>query len=160
MGYASQTKISTQILSAVVFTMGVLAIFSTGTYGGIGMVCRVWKCSEKCHKKKKMLVLLRRTSFWPPSMVYISVQMLQIFIWASEGSFHVLHLSVHNSTTKPPRLDDMVYTLNLKYGVYFKSQRSCIISNLIIFKYLSRFEPVTFRSWSRWHTNMLLGHSL
>ena len=104
-----------------------------------------------------MLVLLRRTSFWPPSMVYISVQMLQIFIWASEGSFHVLHLSVHNSTTKPPRLDNMVYALNLKYGVYFKSQRSCIISNLIIFKYLSRFEPVTFRSWSRWHTNMPLG---
>ena len=32
--------------------MGVLAIFSTGTYAGIGMVCRVWKCYEKCHKKK------------------------------------------------------------------------------------------------------------
>ena len=44
-----------------------------------------------------MLVLLRRTSFWPPFMVYISVQMLymlQISIWASEGSFfHVLHHS-------------------------------------------------------------------
>ena len=47
-----------------------------------------------------MLVLLRTTSFWPPSMVYISVQMLnmlQISIWASDGSFfHVLHHSCHN----------------------------------------------------------------
>ena len=27
-----------------------LAIFSTGTYEGIGMVRRVWKCYEKCQK--------------------------------------------------------------------------------------------------------------
>ena len=43
--------------------MGVLAIFSTGTYAGIGMVCRVWKCYEKCHKKikiKKMFSKLKK----------------------------------------------------------------------------------------------------
>ena len=49
-----------------------------------------------CHVQKPffMLILLRRTSLWPPCMVYISIQMLymlQISIWASEGSFHVLH---------------------------------------------------------------------
>ena len=44
-----------------------------------------------------MLVLLRRTSFWPPSMVYISINVAHIFLqitfqlWAYEGSFHVLH---------------------------------------------------------------------
>ena len=43
-----------------------------------------------------MLALLRRISFRPPSMVYISVIILQITIfftcWTSVGSFHVLHL--------------------------------------------------------------------
>ena len=36
---------------------------------------------------------------------------------------------------------------------YFESQRSCIISKLISFWSLTRFELGTFRSWSRWHTN-------
>ena len=44
-----------------------------------------------------MLVLLRRTSFWPPPMVYISVIITHITnynffnCWTSVGSFHVLH---------------------------------------------------------------------
>ena len=43
-----------------------------------------------------------------------------------------------------------------KYGVYSESQRSCLISNTINCYSLSRFEWGTFRSWSRWHTNMPL----
>ena len=32
--------------------MGVMIIFPLGTFAGIGIVCQVWKCYEKCHKKK------------------------------------------------------------------------------------------------------------
>ena len=44
----SQTRLITKTPHGL---MGVLAIFSTGTYAGIGIVCWVWKCYEKCHKK-------------------------------------------------------------------------------------------------------------
>ena len=38
--------------------MGVLAIVFTGTNAGIGIVCRVWKCYEKCHEKKLKIITL------------------------------------------------------------------------------------------------------
>ena len=44
--------------------------------------------------------------------------------------------------------------ISKQYGVHFKSKSSRTISNLIYFNSLSSFEQGTFRSWSRWHTNV------
>ena len=47
---------------------GFWQFFSTGTYAGIGIMCRVWKCNEKYHKK-----ILMNDSFWS-----------RLFVWSSD----------------------------------------------------------------------------
>ena len=72
-----------------------------------------------------MLVLLRRTSFYPPSKVYISVIYmvfnLLIFCKASGGSFHVLHQSCHLNlwTLLRPLSPCFHYVITLMHNCYY-----------------------------------------
>ena len=59
---------------------GFWQFFPTGTYAGIGIVCRVWKCNEKYHEKKNWVLFFKLFYLSYPGWLILKLPSIDIYI--------------------------------------------------------------------------------